>query len=50
MISLPDRRNIMWGITIIYDDHNFQFDNHPEKSVIHLDLLGYMLFIRIVYA
>lgn len=45
MISLPDRRK-MWGITIIYCDHNFQFDNCPEKSVIQLDLvLGYMIVI-----
>lgn len=31
MASLPDRRNIIGEITIISSDHNFQFDNHPEK-------------------
>ena len=51
MVSLPDRRNIIWRITIIYCNHNFQFGNRPEKAVIHLDLLlGYMLFFRIAYA
>lgn len=41
----------MQGITIISCDHNFQFDNLPEKSVIHVNLLlGYMLFCRITYA
>lgn len=52
MVYLLDRRvsNIIWGINIIYCEHNFQFDNHSEKSVIHRDLLlGYMLFLRIAY-